>query len=130
MGRPKVPKLSSAQVGQIAVVVADVERATAFYRDRLGLAHLFSAGDMAFFMAGGVRLMLTRPSPGFEGASSIVYFTVEDIAARHRELAEAGVAFVRPPHMVNADPSGELWMAFFEDGEGNTHALMEQRAAA
>jgi len=24
-------------------------------------------------------------------------------------------------------PDHELWMAFFNDGEGNTHALMQER---
>ena len=48
-------------IGQISINVHDLDRATAFYRDTLGLPLLFSAGGMAFFACGGVRLMLARP---------------------------------------------------------------------
>ena len=47
-----------ARIGQIAVTVRDLERATAFYRDTLELPFLFAAPNMAFFDCGGVRLML------------------------------------------------------------------------
>ena len=49
-------------LGQVAISVRDVARARAFYRDVLGLAHLFDAGpSLSFFACGGVRLMLTLP---------------------------------------------------------------------
>ena len=49
-------------VGQIHITVTDLDRAVEFYRDVLGLEHLFTvAGQpMAFFDAGGVRLYLGR----------------------------------------------------------------------
>jgi catechol-2,3-dioxygenase len=55
--------------------VHDTERATAFYRDVLGLKHLFTAGQLAFLDCGGVRLMLSPPSgPQYDHPSSILYF--------------------------------------------------------
>lgn len=55
------------RIGQIAINVQDVERATAFYRDVLGLPLLFTAGQLAFFDCGGVRLMLSYPEmPEFD----------------------------------------------------------------
>jgi catechol-2,3-dioxygenase len=54
--------LMLGKVQQIALVQHDVERATAFYRDALGLTLQFAMAGMAFFDAGGVRLMLTKPS--------------------------------------------------------------------
>ena len=59
-------------IGQIAINVKDPARATAFYRDVLGLPFLFSAGALSFFNCGGIRLMLTPPEkPEFDHASSI-----------------------------------------------------------
>lgn len=47
------------QIGQIAVPVADIERAILFYRDTLGMTFLFQAPrSLAFFDLSGVRLML------------------------------------------------------------------------
>ena len=78
--------LETARIGQIAVNVKDIDRAVAFYRDRLGLRFLFTAPpNMGFFDCGGVRLMLGVPTePRFEHPSSILYFQVDDIAGRAR----------------------------------------------
>ena len=47
------------QIGQIAITVRDLPRAVNFYRDVLGMRHLFDAGPkLSFFDCGGVRLML------------------------------------------------------------------------
>ena len=50
-----------SRIGQIAVNIQDLDRATTFYRDTLGLPLLFSASGMAFFDCVGVRLMLAQP---------------------------------------------------------------------
>jgi catechol 2,3-dioxygenase-like lactoylglutathione lyase family enzyme len=76
-----------SRLGQIAINVHDVDRATAFYRDTLGLSLLFATGSLAFFDCGGVRLMLSRPEkPEFDHPSSVLYFTVPDILSTHREM--------------------------------------------
>ena len=36
-------------IGQIAILVKDVARATDFYREKLGMKHFFSAGNLSFF---------------------------------------------------------------------------------
>lgn len=114
-------------IGQIAMNARDIGRATAFYRDTLGLRFLFSAGTMSFFDCHGVRLMLgVASSPEYDHPGSILYFTVDDITAAHAALAERGVAFKSAPHLVARMPDHELWMAFFGDTEGNTLALMSE----
>lgn len=119
--------LAGSTLAQVALPVRDAERAAGFYRDTLGLPFLFAAPPMAFFDLGGVRLMLTLPeSPEFEPPGSILYFRVADIAAAHAGLLARGVAFRTAPHRVARLPDHELWMAFFEDGEGNTLALLSQ----
>lgn len=59
----KPTPLSVQRIGQIALNAKNIPVATAFYRNVLGLKHLFSVGErMAFFDCGGVRLMLSQPS--------------------------------------------------------------------
>ena len=123
--------LATASLGQVAVNVADLERATAFYRDRLGLTFLFDAGKMVFFDCGGVRLMLSKPEkPEFDHPSSILYLAISGIRKTFERLADAGVHFVSEPHLVAPMPDHDLWMAFFNDSEGNTLALMSREPKA
>ena len=115
-------------IGQIAINAHDIERATVFYRDALGMTHLFTAGDMSFFDCGGVRLMLGLPDrPEFDHPSSIIYFTVADARAAYEELKDS-VRFRDEPLVVHRTETHELWMAFFDDTEGNTLALMSEIA--
>ena len=118
-----------ARIPQIAINAHDVDRATAFYRDVLGLPHLFRAGQLSFFDCGGVRLMLDKPEkPEFDHPSSILYFQVGDIRAAHQRLKHAGAKFEDEPHVIAQMPSHDLWMSFFRDSEGNLLALMSEVA--
>jgi predicted enzyme related to lactoylglutathione lyase len=114
-------------IKQIAVNVKDPARATAFYRDVVGLQFLFSAGTLAFFNCGGVRLMLTTAEkPEFDHPSSILYFNVADLRASYERLKAGGANFVDEPHLVARMPDHELWMCVFHDTEGNLQALMSE----
>jgi predicted enzyme related to lactoylglutathione lyase len=116
-----------ARIGQIAINAHDVDRATAFYRDVLGLPHLFRAGPLSFFDCGGVRLMLDKPEKAeFDHPSSIIYFQVGDIQTAHRRLKDAGAKFEDEPHVLARMPKYDLWMTFFRDSEGNLLALMSE----
>jgi len=117
------------RLAQVALNVHDVERATAFYRDVLGLRHLFSAGSMAFFDVAGTRLMLSRAeSPEFDHPASILYYEVADIAEEHRSLSGRGVRFENEPHLLARLQLTDLWMAEFRDSEGNAQALQSEVA--
>jgi methylmalonyl-CoA/ethylmalonyl-CoA epimerase len=120
--------LSQSRLGQIAVVVQDLDRAVAFYRDTLGLRFLFQAPPkLAFFDCGGVRLLIEVPEEAeFKHPASILYYKVEDIQATWATLRGRGVDFRDEPHLIARMPDHELWMAFFRDGEGNTLALMSE----
>src|SRR5579862_9617507 len=119
--------LSAARIGQIAVVCQDVARATAFYRDVLGIRFLFAAGpSLSFFDAGGTRLMLAPPEPEVKG-TSVLYFFVTGIEAMKEALAAKGVMFIREPHMIAKMPDHELWLSEFRDSENNVLALMEEK---
>ena len=120
-----------SRIGQIAINAHDLDRATAFYRDKLGLRLLFTAGKLAFFDCGGVRLMLdVAEKPEFDHPSSILYFSVPDIAASHRQLLASGVRFEDEPHMIAKMPDHDLWMTFFRDSEQNLLALMSEVSRA
>jgi len=121
--------LSQSRIGQIAVVCKDVARATAFYRDVLGLQFLFAAGpSLSFFDCGGVRIMLsTAEQPEHDHPGSILYFVVTGIEATQRDLSAKGVAFASAPHMIAQMPDHQLWLSDFTDTEGNTMALMEEK---
>jgi methylmalonyl-CoA/ethylmalonyl-CoA epimerase len=119
------------KIGQIAINVHDLDRATAFYRDALGLTFLFAAPRLAFFQAGEQWLMLGPPdAPEFDHPSSILYFDVEDILAAHRTLVSRGVVFRTEPHVVHRQEGKEMWLADFRDTEGNTHCLRCWKPAA
>jgi len=119
--------LGIKNIGQISIIVHDLQRATAFYRDMLGLPLLFTAGNMAFFDCGGVRLMLGLPeTPELDHLSSILYFRVSDLTSSHQRLVDAGVPIVAPPRLIAPMPTYDLWMSAFRDSEGNVHQLMSE----
>lgn len=119
--------LGIANIGQISIIVHDLPRATAFYRDALGLPLLFTAGNMAFFDCDGVRLMLgPASSPELDHPSSILYFRVPDINAAYQRLLDLGVKIEAPPRLIAPMPTYDLWMTGFRDSEGNIHQLMSE----
>lgn len=122
--KPEMWGLST--IGQIAVQVENLDRAVAFYRNRLKMTFLFQAPPgLAFFDAGGVRLMLGRPEGESTGTSTL-YFKVDDIQDAVATLKERGVRFTDDPHIIAEMDTYTLWMAFFKDSENNTHGLMSE----
>jgi DNA-binding CsgD family transcriptional regulator/catechol 2,3-dioxygenase-like lactoylglutathione lyase family enzyme len=117
--------LKLGAIGQIARTVEDIAAARAWYGDVLGLRHLYSFGDLAFFDCGGVRLFLSKGEP--PAAESVLYFQVADVRVAHEALAARGVRFTHAPHMIHRHADGqEEWMAFFDDNEGRPLAIMSR----
>jgi methylmalonyl-CoA/ethylmalonyl-CoA epimerase len=115
------------KVAQIGIPVKNIERATRFYQEKLGLTLLFNTDTMAFFDCEGVRLMLSLPeNEQFAHPSSVIYFKVEDLTAKYEELLSNDVNFVGEPHVVAKIGNTETWMVFFKDTEENTHAFMSE----
>ncbi|HEX6331429.1 MAG TPA: VOC family protein [Actinomycetota bacterium] len=118
-------------IGQIHVSVADIDRAVSFYRDVLRVPFLFqvTGKPMAFFDCGGVRLYLGVPESEAFRANPLLYFAVDDVDEAHRALSVRGVTFRGEPHVVHRTESFELWVAFFQDPDGNNLAIMAERPA-
>ena len=118
--------LADASIGQLLIPVDDFDRGVAFYRDVLGLPFLFSAPpQMAFFKCGTVRLLVGVMPMGQKATrGSAVYFRVADIHATHATLAGLGVKFAAEPHAVHRTDVSTLWLAEFNDPDGNALALM------
>lgn len=118
-------ELKLGAIGQIARSVSDTAASEKWYRDVLGLPHLYTFGTLAFFDCGGTRLMLSQE--GGAAKESILCLRVADIAAAHQTLIGRGVTFTHAPHMIHRHADGtEEWMAFFTDPDGRPLAIMGQ----
>ena len=119
--------LQLGPLGQVSRTVSDIAVAEQWYGTTLGLPHLFTFGDLAFFDCGGTRLFLTAAENGSVAEQSVLYFRVDDIQAAFDELGSRGIEFLGAPHMIFKHPSGvEEWMAFFNDPDGHPLAIMAQ----
>lgn len=120
-----------AGLTDVCLLVEDVPRSVAFYRDRLGFALKRLDTGFAEFWTGGVILALWQRSDiaanvglpaALEGRGANVMVAVrlesrEAVDAEFHRLTAAGVAFVASPtlHPWNAyaayfaDPDGHLW---------------------
>lgn len=125
---PQDNSLSLSVIGQISVTVQDLDRAVAFYRDKLGMQFLFRVPGMAFFNCSGVRLLLgLSEDESSDVHASILYYKVDDLEGTCEELRSRGVDFESEPHKIADMPDHELWMAFFRDSEMNLMALMAEK---
>jgi catechol 2,3-dioxygenase-like lactoylglutathione lyase family enzyme len=123
--KPAMEPSQLGPIGQISRSVRDIAAAEVWYRDVLGLPHLYTFGKLAFFDCGGTRLFLSENAAA--GPESILYLRVPDIVAAHRELKSRGVEFLDAPHMIHKHADGtEEWMAFFKDLEDRPLAIMSQ----
>ncbi len=122
-----VSSVALSSIGQIAIIVHNLEKAVAYYRETLGMKFLFEAQKMAFFDCDGVRLMMGLPeNPEFDHPSSIIYFKVQNLQLTYETLLKRGVNFVAKPHLVAPMHDHDLWMAFFKDPDNNFLALMSE----
>ena len=111
----------------ISVPVTDMERATAFYRDTLGLEQVSEGGFPEFQLGENVSVyLLSMEAIGQQFSaphSAHVALRVPDVAETRRELEERGVEFAG-----DTLDTGVCHMAFFRDPDGN--ALMLHRRYA
>ena len=122
----KKPNINS--IGQIAIAVRDIKKATEFYRDKLGLDLLFEVpSGMAFFDCGGVRLMITEKNGDVKDHNtSVIYYRVDDMDTATKNLKANGITFTREPQMAVKMPDHELWIGFLRDLDENLIGIMSE----
>jgi catechol 2,3-dioxygenase-like lactoylglutathione lyase family enzyme len=127
-GQTMTGPLQLGVLGQISRPVSDISRAVEWYEKVLGLPHLYTYGDLAFFDCGGTRLFLSAAEDSaMVGEPSVLYFRVDDIHLAYDELTARGVVFEGAPHLIHRHDSGmEEWMAFFSDPDAQPLAVMSQ----
>lgn len=123
--------LDPSHIAQIAVPVRDLDRARAFYRDTLGLAHLFDAPPgLAFFQCGQTRLMLSQPEGPETAGSSILYYAVPSARDAEATLMAQSVSFDAAAHHIATIEGRDIWLAIARDSEGNLIGLMSEETNA
>jgi catechol 2,3-dioxygenase-like lactoylglutathione lyase family enzyme len=111
----------------VSVPVTDVERATGFYRDTLGLEQVSVDGWPEFQLGENVSLYLIDPTnigSTFQGPHTAhIALRVPDVTDTRRELEERGVEFEG-----ETLDTGVCHMAFFRDPDGNQLMLHRRYA--
>ena len=118
-------KVVLGAIGQISRSVASIEESIDWYRNKVGLTHLYTYGKLSFFDCGGTRLFLEETKEPLP--ESVLYLRVADINAAYDQLQARGILFTSAPHLIHRHSDGvEEWMAFFDDVEGRTLAILSQ----
>jgi catechol 2,3-dioxygenase-like lactoylglutathione lyase family enzyme len=121
--------ISNAQLTPV-LPVADVSRATGFYRDRLGLKDLGDdpAGNHLLQTGSGAMIALMNAEENAQSAHTVLTFEVQDITNEIRDLESRGVGFYDYdlPDLKTTDHvavMGAEKAAWFADSEGNVLCL-------
>lgn len=121
-------KVALSKVRQIALPVRDIREATRFYRDTLGLRHLFDAPPaLSFFDCGGVQLMLAGPEgQGKDGGEqhAVLFYDASDIKGTHAKIKSSGARSLEEPRVIARMNGREIWVSSLSDGQGNVVGLM------
>ncbi len=121
-------KVSLSKIRQVALPVRDIETARRFYRDTLGMRHLFDAlPALAFFDCAGVQLMLAGPEgQGKDGAEQhgVLFYDVSNIRETHAAIESSGARTLEQPRVVTRMNGREIWVSAISDGQGNVVGLM------
>lgn len=126
--------VSLSRIKQIAIPVHTLDKAKAFYRDTLGLRHLFDAPPaLSFFDCGGVQLMLAGPeAQGKDGDQQhpVLFYDASDIKKTHAWIKSSGAKSLEEPRVVMRSNGREIWISSVSDGQGNVVGLMSDVPAA
>ena len=109
----------------------DVERARAFYADRLGLTPFRERDGHLFYELGGSHFMVYPSGGAASGSHDQIGFAVDDVESMVAALRSNGVIFeeYEPPQGASATDGvmdfGGVRAAWFKDSEGNLLSIVE-----
>ncbi len=113
----------------IIICTRDRARATAFYRDTLGLTLAHEDIFAAVFNTGGVTLRVSTVADFTPHEHTILGFQVPDVRATVKALREKGVTFSLYPRFRQDElgiwnaPGGSVSVAWFKDPDGNVLSM-------
>jgi catechol 2,3-dioxygenase-like lactoylglutathione lyase family enzyme len=123
------PANASVHASRVILRVSDLDRSTAFYRDRVGLKLQSLNEEFAVFDAGGMILMLehlpkppSSPSAGLAAFTEIVLESA-DVLGTHAAMQARGVQFKRDPRAVTSDNTRVMYAADFRDPDGHVLSI-------
>jgi catechol 2,3-dioxygenase-like lactoylglutathione lyase family enzyme len=113
----------------ITMLVTDLERSVAFYRDMLGFYEIDGGEGNAVLASGDTRLVLRTVFEGSPVNRRVVHINLEvgDVEAVYEELKAKGIRFTHGPRSVNRGARLELWAATFRDPDGHGIAITQWR---
>jgi hypothetical protein len=82
--------------------------------------------NWSFYNCDGIRRYLPMPAKSEFEAIGFAYLTVDSIEDAWRSFEENGVDIVSQPQVVHQVADRNLWMAFFNDADGKTAAIMSE----
>ena len=122
--------LTNARVNA-ALPAQDLDRARAFYRDKLGLRPFEDDGsNVRFRVADGTEFNVFRTMGTPSGSHTQMAFVVEDIVGEVKDLKSRGVKFEEydSPGLKTIGSiaeAGDARAAWFKDSEGNMLAIVQ-----
>jgi catechol 2,3-dioxygenase-like lactoylglutathione lyase family enzyme len=115
----------------ILICTRDRARATAFYRDVLGLGFVSDDKFAVVLDAGGIMLRVSTLPDFVPHEHSILGFRVPDVTATVKALREKGVVFNIYAYFKQDElgiwtvPGGTTHVAWFKDPDGNVLSITD-----
>jgi catechol-2,3-dioxygenase len=123
-------RLWDAANAEATLPAQDVERAKAFYAERLGLSPTSEDKVGVHFVVGGTRFRLFKSGGSASGTHTQLALMVGDVAAQVGALRSRGLRFEEYdyPNLKTVDGVADLGYAkaaWFKDSEGNLLGIAE-----
>lgn len=112
------------RLSSVILRVADMEAASSFWTDSVGLAAAHALPGFTFLDAGDVQLILSQVEGGVSDESlTEVVFTVDGVRQVYDEMAARGVPFEVELRPISSDGERTLLGAHFRDPDGHYGTL-------
>lgn len=108
------------KLSSVILRVADMDAATSFWTELIGLPVVHTLPTFVFLDAGGARVILSHIEGGVTDESlTEVVFTVDDVEKTFDEMVHRGVPFEVELRPISSDGERSLLGAHFRDPDGH-----------
>jgi catechol 2,3-dioxygenase-like lactoylglutathione lyase family enzyme len=109
----------------VTVIVSDLRRSLAFYRDLLGLTEIDGGRGSAILVSGDARILLRQVADTRPIDRRVVHLNLEvdDVHEAYQRLRRQGLDFMHAPRVVDQGEELEQWAATLRDPDGHAVAL-------